>query len=133
MKKSVLADVDAKSSTLKYAVEIQKAAAKVGFDWPHISDVVDKIHEELDEVMAETPLTNNHDRLHDEIGDLLFACINLARHLNVDPELAMNQANQKFYRRFLRLEAELHSQDTLFSDCSLEQLDAIWEKFKHEI
>lgn len=132
MKKSILSDVDADLSALNYAVELQKAAANVGFDWPHISGVVEKIHEELDEVLAETGIENNQERLHDEIGDLLFAITNLARHLNIDPNLAVHDANAKFSRRFRRLEKELCQQNVEFSDCSLEKLDTIWDKIKHK-
>ena len=81
--------------TLNYAVNLQILAAQVGFDWPDINGVVDKIKEELDEVIAETNTPNNHERLHDEIGDLLFACTNLARHLNIDPELPTDFQNRR--------------------------------------
>jgi ATP diphosphatase len=102
-KKSILTDIDTSLAPLNYAVELQKAAASVGFDWPHITSVVEKIHEELDEVLAETGIADNQSRLHDEIGDLLFAITNLARHLDIDPNLAIFDANEKFFRRFKQL------------------------------
>jgi len=128
----LLDKADETQATLNYAVKLQLLAAQVGFDWPDINGVIDKINEELDEVIVETHIPNNQDRLHDEIGDLLFACTNLARHLNIDPEQALRSGNQKFYRRFTALEQQLIQQNKTFEDTSLKQLDRLWEQVKQQ-
>jgi MazG family protein len=130
-KSSLLDQADKSVSNLNYAVELQKQAAKTGFDWPNISGVIEKINEELIEVTAEINTPNNQERLLEEFGDLLFVCSNLARHLNVDPEVAIKQANQKFYHRFSQLEQLAHANNQEISQCSLEQLDQLWEQVKH--
>ncbi|NOQ76341.1 MAG: nucleotide pyrophosphohydrolase [Methylococcaceae bacterium] len=126
----LLSHADEAQPELNYAVELQQLAASVGFDWPNIEGIVDKIHEEIDEVKAEVNTPNNHARLLDEMGDLLFACTNLARHLNIDPEAALTAGNQKFYRRFSQLEliAKANKQD--IKQLSLEELDSLWEQVK---
>jgi len=130
--KSILDGTDPNLPSLNHAVEMQKKVASVGFDWPSIEGVIAKIHEEINEVQAETLIADNHDRLHDEIGDLLFACTNLARYLNVNPEEALRSGNRKFYRRFLRLEQRLIEQDMDIRNCSLSELDQIWNDIKHQ-
>jgi ATP diphosphatase len=130
---SILDGTDPNLPTLNLSVEMQKKAAGVGFDWPSIEGVIAKIHEEINEVLAEASQADNHDRLHDEIGDLLFACTNLARHLNVNPEKALRSGNSKFYKRFSRLEQLLIEQDLDIEKCSLNQLDDIWNNIKHQI
>jgi ATP diphosphatase len=118
--------------TLSYAVNLQVLAAQVGFDWPDINGVIDKIKEELNEVITETNTPNNHERLHDEIGDLLFACTNLARHLNIDPEQALKSGNQKFYRRFTTLESRLSDNNIAISECDIDELNSLWNKVKED-
>lgn len=132
MSKQLLDDADKNLPTLHYAVALQKIAASQGFDWNDIKGVIAKIHEELDEVSSELNVDNNHDRLLDEIGDVLFACTNLARHLNVDPEQALQHGNQKFYRRFSAIEKHIQSKQTSFDDYSLDQLDSIWNLIKQQ-
>ena len=128
--KPILAQADSSLPGLNYAVELQKLAASVGFDWPNIEGVIDKIHEEIDEVNAETNTPDNHARLLDEMGDLLFACTNLARHLNIDPELAIKAGNQKFYKRFASIEQIASRQNQDLSKLSLDELDSLWEQVK---
>lgn len=130
-KPSLLDQADKSVSNLNYAVELQKQAAKSGFDWPNINGVIEKINEELVEVTAEINTPNNQERLLEEFGDLLFSCSNLARHLNVNPEVAIKQANQKFYHRFSQLEQLAQANNQEVSQCSLEQLDQLWEQVKH--
>jgi len=130
--KPILAQADSSLPGLNYAVELQKLAASVGFDWPNIEGVIDKIHEEIDEVNAETNTPDNHARLLDEMGDLLFACTNLARHLNIDPEMALAAGNEKFYRRFSQLEQLAKTQEKKIEHLSLEALDLLWERVKHD-
>ena len=131
-KKNLLAQADITAPSLNYAVELQHLAAKVGFDWPGVEGVVDKINEELLEVLAEIDTPDNEARLKDEMGDLLFACTNLARHLNIDPEQALQSGSQKFYRRFRQLEHMASSQDRGLEDYNLKQLEQLWHQVKQE-
>lgn len=126
----LLNQVNPQQDPLTYAVEMQTAASKVGFDWPNIKGVIAKIHEELDELGDEITDGNEIQRLRDELGDVLFACCNLARHLEVDPVEALSGSNQKFYRRFNYVETRVAAADRTFSDFSLEQLDSFWNEAK---
>ncbi len=128
--KGLLAKADNTLPTMKYAIELQLLAAQVGFDWPDLDGVIAKIKEELDEVVAEIGLDDNHARQQDEMGDLLLACTNLARHLNVDPELALQSANQKFYQRFTAIEALASASNSTLSQQSPEQLNTLWLQAK---
>lgn len=128
-KTSLLNAADKQLPALRYAVELQKTAATVGFDWPHIDGVIAKIHEELDEVAAELDDADPK-KLQEEIGDLLFAITNLARHLDVDPEQAIEQCNQKFLSRFQFIETQLIQQGKSLQTASLDELDALWDKAK---
>ncbi|MCX4186294.1 MazG nucleotide pyrophosphohydrolase domain-containing protein [Methylophaga sp. OBS4] len=117
-------------SNLSYAVALQKKAAEIGFDWPHIHGVIDKIAEELQEVSDELRHGADRERLIDELGDLLFACCNLARHLDIDPEQALAQCNQKFLRRFSYVETKVSAQGKTLQDCPLSELDSYWDEAK---
>jgi len=128
--KSILEQADSSLAKLNYAIELQQLAATVGFDWPNIESIFDKIHEEIDEVKAEVAIPDNHARLLDEMGDLLFACTNLARHLNIDPEQALQAGNEKFYRRFSQLELIANAQNKNLKQLSLVELDALWKQVK---
>jgi len=121
----VLDDVATGLPALMRAVKLQKRAARVGFDWPDAADVLDKIAEESRE------LVDARDRLgpeqiDEEFGDLLFVMANLARHLKVDPETALRQANAKFTRRFKYIERELGKLGKRPEDASLAEMDALW-------
>lgn len=126
----LLDKADPNLTTLNFAVELQKLAAQVGFDWPDVTSVIAKIQEELAEVNAEIGIKDNHTRQHEELGDLLFACTNLARHLNIDPEQALNEANKKFYRRFSALEQHLHNQHLTVDTQDPETLELLWQQVK---
>jgi len=128
-KSSLLASADKELPALQYAVELQKTAAQIGFDWPHIDGVIAKIHEELDEVAAELD-DRDQNKLQEEIGDLLFAITNLARHLNIDPQQAIQQCNQKFLRRFRYIETQIFKQQKTLKTASLDELDALWDEAK---
>jgi len=132
VQKSLLEHADKTLPELNYAVELQKLAAEVGFDWPDVRGVISKIHEEIEEVTAEINTPNNQARLLDEMGDLLFACTNLARHLNIDPEQALNAGNKKFYLRFAMLENIVRQNNQDINKCSLEQLEQIWNDVKKQ-
>ena len=113
---------------LKRAHKLQSAAAKVGFDWPQAQPVFDKIAEEIDEIkeaMVEQP-----EKLPEEVGDLLFACVNLARHLGVDADMAMRQANGKFDRRFRTMEVLASKNSQEFQQLTLEEMENYWQQSK---
>ncbi|HMC55460.1 MAG TPA: nucleoside triphosphate pyrophosphohydrolase [Gemmatimonadaceae bacterium] len=129
--------------SLHRAFRLQDRAAGVGFDWPTTEGPVDKVHEELEEVKTElahlgdgsrdrTPTYDaTHDRVQDEIGDLLFAVVNLARKAGVHPALALDRANQKFERRFQGIEALAAARSIKVSEAGLAVLDALWEEVKN--
>ncbi len=110
---------------LTRAQKLTAKAAKVGFDWPDASQVIDKIHEELEEV-KEASSTGRRDRIEDEIGDLLFSVTNLARHYGIDPERALRRTNAKFERRFRAVEEALVKQDRSLNEASLEEMERLW-------
>jgi len=121
------------------AVKLQKRAATVGFDWPHVDDVFAKLHEEIDEVRAEFAALHGapdanvmRDRLEDELGDLLFVAANLTRHGGVDFGSALRRANAKFERRFRRMEALARAAGTPLESLDLAQQDALWNAAKAE-
>ncbi|MGO2354900.1 MAG: nucleoside triphosphate pyrophosphohydrolase [Marinomonas foliarum] len=130
-KESMLADVPVSMPALMQAVKIQKKVSKVGFDWPNIEPVFDKIREELDELEE---AIKEQDQLHieEEMGDVLFAMTNLSRHLDVSPDVALNKTNVKFRRRFARIEALVSEQSKRLIDCSLRELDNYWDQAKRE-
>ncbi len=111
------------------AIKLQKRAARVGFDWPDISHVLDKLVEEAREVTEARDQLTQAD-LEEEIGDLLFVMANLARHLKVDPEAALRAANAKFTRRFNAIEDELQSRGKTPAQSDLAEMDAIWNTIR---
>jgi len=121
------------------AVKLQKRAATVGFDWPHVDDVFAKLHEEIDEVRAEFAALGHapdadvaRERLEDELGDLLFVAANLTRHGGVDFGGALRRANAKFERRFRRMEVLARAAGTPLETLDLAQQDALWNAAKAE-
>ncbi len=126
----VLDGIAATLPAMSRAVKLQKRAARVGFDWAESAPVLAKIREELGEV--EQALNDAPGRMADEIGDLLFACINLARHAGVEPEQALRGANRRFERRFRYVEEKLRERGRALMDASLSEMDALWEEAKRE-
>ena len=133
---SALAGISRGLPEWQRAVKLQHKAAKVGFDWPDPSPVLEKLHEEIDEVRAEFAAVAMdpgdaaaRDRLEDEIGDILFVCANLARHAKVDFGAALRRANQKFERRFRAMEA-MAEVDGGLAGQSLEAQDRYWDRAK---
>jgi len=113
------------------AEKIQKRAARVGFDWKSIGPVIDKIEEELGELRHELDAgQKDQARITDELGDVLFAVANLARHCRVDPEAALRSTNDKFERRFRYLEQRLAEQGRKPADATLEEMEALWQEAK---
>jgi len=126
---SLLDDVPQTLPALSRSVKLQKRAARVGFDWPEALAVVDKLREELDEVL-EAISEDDPAAIAAEVGDLLFAATNLARHLKVDPEAALRGANGRFESRFRFIEQALRERGSRPEDCSLDELDALWAQAK---
>ncbi|MBV7409753.1 nucleoside triphosphate pyrophosphohydrolase [Maritimibacter sp. DP1N21-5] len=127
----VLDDVAMGLPALLRAVKLQKRAARVGFDWPDLGPVLDKVAEETREVVeARDHLT--HDDLTEEFGDLLFVMANVARHLEIDPEAALRRANAKFVRRFKGIESRLEAMGKRPEDSDLDEMDALWNAVKAE-
>ncbi|MDE2578442.1 MAG: nucleoside triphosphate pyrophosphohydrolase [Hyphomicrobiales bacterium] len=126
---SILADVKAGRPALGRALALQAAAGAVGFDWNDARAVLDKIREEAGEVV-EAMEKGDRQEIEAEIGDLLFAAVNLARHAKVDPESALRAANAKFERRFAYIEQALAEQRRKPQDAALEEMDALWEESK---
>ena len=117
------------------AIKLQSRAARVGFDWPDTGPVIDKLHEEIDEVrveLAAAPSPERDARLEDEIGDLLFVAANLARHAKVDVGGALRRANLKFERRFRAMEAIATAEGTTMSALTLSQQEALWARVKQD-
>lgn len=116
---------------LMRAEKIQKRAARVGFDWATIGPVIDKIEEELKELRAELEAGSvEQAKVADELGDVLFAVANLARHCKVDPEVALRATNDKFERRFRHIERRLAEAGRKPADASLEEMEALWQEAK---
>ena len=128
---SLLDDVPRALPALSRAAKLQKRAAQVGFDWPAALPVVDKVREELDEIL-EAMVDNDAEGIAEEVGDLLFSVVNLARHLKVDPETALRSANSKFDRRFRFIEQALRHLQRPIEACSLEEMDALWGEAKRQ-
>ncbi|MGD1879833.1 MAG: nucleoside triphosphate pyrophosphohydrolase [Kiloniellaceae bacterium] len=129
---SALHGVTAALPALLRAEKLQKRAARVGFDWPEVGQVFDKLDEEVAEIQEEIAKGGEPERLEDEVGDLLFVVANLARHLKVDPETALRRANAKFERRFRAIEARLAAAGERAEDQSLEALEEHWQATKRD-
>lgn len=129
---SILSGVPLALPALTRAVKLQRKAARVGFDWHELAPVVAKIEEEIGEIRVELANGADAKRVADEVGDLLFACANLARHTGVDPEAALRAANAKFERRFGYIETALRAQNRQPTEATLAEMDALWEQAKAE-
>lgn len=111
------------------AEKLQRRAARVGFDWPGVDGVLAKLEEELAELRQAIAM-NDREHTQEELGDLLFSCVNIARHLQIDPESALRQCNRKFEQRFGNLEQKLTAAGKSFADTNLEELDKLWHEVK---
>jgi ATP diphosphatase len=126
----LLNDVPAALPALLRALKLQQRAATVGFDWESAPKVVEKIAEEAAEIAEAQKSGAAADRLKDEVGDLLFAIANLARHLGIDPEVALRSTNAKFVRRFAEIEKALAKQNRTLAEASLDEMEALWQAAK---
>jgi ATP diphosphatase len=130
---SVLANIPQGMTPLLRAQKIQKKCSKVGFDWTELAPVVDKIYEEIDEVLAEVNVSEpNQQAVEEEVGDLLFAVVNLARHTSVNAETALIKANRKFEKRFRLVERAIESQGLSMQSASTQQMEAAWQQIKKQ-
>ena len=125
---SILADIPRNLPALSQAAKIQKRCAHVGFDWHNIDDVFAKVEEEVLEVKAE--LHRDDSALAEELGDLMFAVVNLCRHAKQDPEVLLRQANNKFTERFHGVEAQVNNTDKSMEQHTLDELEAFWQQVK---
>ena len=124
----MLADIPSALPALSRAQKVQKRAAQVGFDWHHIDAVVMKVEEELQEFVDAQQQSGA--RQEEEIGDLLFTCVNLARHAGVDAETALRRSTRKFESRFAQMELQLAEAGEPLEKASAESLNAHWERVK---
>lgn len=128
---SALDGVSTALPALTRAVKLQKRAARVGFDWADAADVLPKLAEEIDEVGREM-VSGDAAKLEEELGDLLFACVNLARKLKIDPETALRRGNRKFESRFRRVEQALAAAGRTPAEATLAEMDALWDTVKKD-
>ena len=135
---SVLAGVSTKVPALMEAHQLSTKAARVGFDWEQLDDIFDKVSEELTELKtaieqhASSRAESDHTRVREEIGDVLFAVTNIARHLHVEPEAALKLTNRKFRQRFSYIENALEKQGRSFESADLNEMEALWQEAKSE-
>lgn len=126
----VLDGVSPSQPALIAAAKLQKRAGAVGFDWHGLAPVLDKLEEEISEIRQVLNGGADADRLEDEIGDLLFACVNAARHAGCEPESALRGANRKFIRRFEFIERELSERGQSPEEATMEEMEALWQAAK---
>ena len=135
---SLLDGVSSKAPALMEAHQLSTKAARVGFDWEKLEDIFAKLEEELGELRAaiqshkSTNTEADHTRVREELGDLLFAATNIARHLQVEPEAALKLTNRKFRRRFGFIESKLQQRNQTFEATSLDELETLWQEAKNE-
>ena len=128
---SIFTEVPRSLPALLKADKIQRKAARVGFDWRHVNDVVAKVDEELLE-LKDAMASGDKRQFEEELGDLLFAAVNLARFEKLQAEDLLNRTTSKFVTRFQHIERAVHKSGRRLEDCSLEELDALWESAKHK-
>jgi nucleoside triphosphate diphosphatase len=127
---SIFDDINSRVPALLWASKVQRKMGQVGFDWTDADGVVEKVHEEMEE-LDNAIKSDDHAAMVEEIGDTLFTMVNLSRHLKINPETALRQATHKFQNRFRFMEAELHNQGRSAQDASLEELENLWQESKN--
>jgi len=131
-RESALKDLPAATAPLHQAVSYQKDAGRVGFDWAQIDQVWDKLHEELDE-LKEAANTQDQEHIRHELGDLLFSVVNLGRWLEINSDMALRQANNRFQRRFHWLENDFRQKGKPLNEASLTEMEASWQAAKNAL
>ena len=135
-KTSILDGVPSKAPALMEAHQLSTKAARVGFDWKSVEDIFDKLHEEIEELRAairnhvELKDEAAHARVREELGDLLFAATNIARHMQVEPEVALKLTNRKFRHRFNYIEEKLRERQQAFDQTSIDEMESLWQEAK---
>jgi tetrapyrrole methylase family protein / MazG family protein len=133
---SLLDGVSSKAPALMEAHQLSTKAARVGFDWKQLEDIFDKLQEEVGELRtaikthAASNAESDHALVREELGDILFAVTNIARHLQVEPEAALKLTNRKFRRRFGYIETKLSEQDRAFNQITLNEMEELWQEAK---
>ncbi|MEE8587577.1 MAG: nucleoside triphosphate pyrophosphohydrolase [Acidobacteriota bacterium] len=130
-RRSLLEGIPDKLPAIYKANQISAKAARVGFDWPELAGIREKVEEEFQE-LDDALQSGDARRIQEEVGDLLFAALNVSRYLGIDPETALNRANRKFTRRFQRMEKHFEARQRPLKDVPLEEMEAIWQQFKHQ-
>jgi len=130
---SALADIPVALPALVRAQKIQRRVARVGFDWDKLDDVLAKLEEEVVEFREAIAAQESQQRQREELGDILFSCVNLARFLDADAEQVLRHANDKFAGRFRRVEVLASTAGRDLKDCSLDELESFWQQAKHEL
>ena len=128
-KKSLLDGIPKRLPALYRANQITSKAARVGFDWPSIKGITDKLLEEVEE-LDEARREGAAGPIREELGDVLFTAVNLCRRLEIDPETALNRANRKFSRRFRKMEKQFGKQSRELKDVEIEEMEDCWERLK---
>lgn len=131
--KKLLDDVAKHMPALQTAARLQKRAASIGFDWDRSEDILDKLDEELKELREAIKLKDNIKHIIEELGDLIFCCVNLARYCHIDSELALRGANEKFIKRFNYIEETLRENSKTLEESTLEEMDALWDEAKTKL
>lgn len=131
-RKSVLEGVPKTMPALLRAYRVQEKAARFGFDWERVPQILEKVDEEIIELKDELE-ADNRDGIEEELGDLLFSIVNVARFLKIDPEVSLNKITNKFKRRFEYIEARLAEDGRTAADASLEEMDAFWNESKGKV
>jgi tetrapyrrole methylase family protein / MazG family protein len=127
--RSLLDGIPSKLPALHRAYQMTAKASRVGFDWSRLEDLLSKMHEEVAELL-EAQSRGDSQKVSDEVGDLLFVVVNIARFLGSDPETALRRSNEKFYRRFRHVESSIKRQGRELKNASLAEMDALWEEAK---
>jgi MazG family protein len=135
-KTSILDGVPSKAPALMEAHQLSTKAARVGFDWKHVDDIFDKLQEEIGELRSAISDHSNlkdeetHTRVREELGDLLFAATNIARHMQVEPEAALKLTNRKFRKRFNYIEESIRAKGQAFDETSIDEMEKLWQEAK---
>ena len=135
-KTSILDGVSSKAPALMEAHQLSTKAARVGFDWKSVDDIFNKLQEEIEELRvaikdhSAVGDEEAHTKVREELGDLLFAATNIARHMNVEPEAALKLTNRKFRQRFGYIEEQLHARGQAFDETSIDELEELWQEAK---